>query len=115
MHIFLIGYSFGGVVALAAASKIKNLIGTAFISYPFGFLGDILPNYDLKVPKLFINGRNDDIADYLRLENEFKRFSDEKSMYIIETYHFYFQKERLAGRKILEFITNYDNFIAINS
>ena len=113
--IFLLGYSFGAVVALAAASKIKNLIGTAFISYPFGFLGDILPNYDLKVPKLFINGKNDDIADYLRLKNEFERFSDEKSMSLIETDHFYFQKERFAGGIILEFIRNYNNFTALNS
>jgi len=112
--IFLIGYSFGAVVALAAASKIKNLIGAAFISYPFGFLGDILPNYDLKVPKLFINGKNDDIADYLHLENEFDKFSNEKSMCLIETDHFYFQKERLTGRKILEFIKSYYNFIGLD-
>lgn len=105
-QIFLIGYSFGAVVALAASSKIQNLIGAAFISYPFGFMGKILPNYDLKVPKLFINGKSDKIANYLHLVKEFEKFSDEKSMYLIETDHFYFQNERLAGRKILEFIKN---------
>jgi hypothetical protein len=114
INIFLIGYSFGAVVALAAASKIKNLVGIALISYPFGFMESILPNYELKVPKLFINGKNDNIANYNLLVKEFEKFADEKSMHLVETDHFYNQNERLAGRKILEFIKNYENSFTLN-
>ncbi|MHA1730112.1 MAG: alpha/beta hydrolase [Promethearchaeota archaeon] len=104
-NIFLVGYSFGSVVALAAAEKIKNLIGICLISYPFGFLTEIQPNYGINCPKLFINGKHDSVAPYNRFVEEVKKFLGQKTMYVINNAdHFYGGYEEEVGNKVFAFL-----------
>lgn len=104
--IFICGYSFGAIVALAAIDRIKNKIGACYISYPFG---NKKINYNLNIPTFFINGNKDSIAHHSSLLKEIKTFTGNKIYHIIENAdHFYRGFEELLGQKIFTFIN--DNF-----
>ncbi|MCP4764214.1 MAG: prolyl oligopeptidase family serine peptidase [archaeon] len=104
-RIFLVGYSFGATVTLAAANRIKNAFCVSLISYPFKLLSEIKPNYDLNHPILFINGKKDQIAGIDRFYEEYEKFNTIKSKFVLENVnHFYFRSEEEISSKIFEFL-----------
>ena len=59
--IFIIGYSYGGLVSLAVASDLGEIKGMCLISYPTGFVDHLAPDFNLEIPILLIHGKHDDI------------------------------------------------------
>ncbi|MBN2154757.1 MAG: alpha/beta fold hydrolase [Candidatus Lokiarchaeota archaeon] len=103
--LFLIGYSYGGLICLSSALHIENLTGMSLISYPIGFVPHIQPDYEIDVPLLFLHGKQDDIIPIQNVQQIIHRFHRIEPILIpISTDHFYNGKEKEAGIKIREFI-----------
>ena len=101
----LIGYSFGAIITLGVYKSLNDIDGIILISYPFGFLGKIKPDYELSVPALFIQGDKDEIAGYTTFQKEYKNFSGKKQFYIEKNAdHFYIGHENNIGAAVVEFI-----------
>ena len=104
-RIYLTAYSFGAVVALGAANRIKDLICLSMVAYPFGFLKNIKPDYSLNCPKLFIIGKNDKIGGYDSFSEQYKEFRGPKSYTeLTGADHFYSGYEKKIGRICKEFL-----------
>lgn len=102
--IILIGYSFGAVITQAVANSILNNLCTILIAYPFDFIPEIQPDYDLTRPTLFIQGKFDDISIFNNFERHYSKFKGEKQYKVVESDHFFIGSEHELGKIVLEFI-----------
>ena len=55
-QIYIVGYSYGGLIALSIIEKLENIVGLTLISYPYGFVNHLAPNFSLEYPIQFIHG-----------------------------------------------------------
>jgi len=103
-QLFIVGYSFGGLVSLAASDRLKNIIGMALISYPRGFLDYADPNYNPEFPILLIHGEQDELIPISQIHLLIRNFHMPITLKTIRTDHFYAGKEQLVGEIIRDFV-----------
>lgn len=103
-QIFIVGYSFGGLVSLAASDRLKNIKGMALISYPSGFLDTIEPKYDSGFPILLIHGEQDNLIPISQIHRLIPNFSSPITLKTIPTDHFYAGREKQVGEIIRNFV-----------
>ncbi|MCX5813286.1 MAG: dienelactone hydrolase family protein [Proteobacteria bacterium] len=98
--VVLAGYSFGAWVASRAASSAEDVHALFLVSYPFAFYStEELSQFRKDI--YFIGGEHDDISPINSLLKFYKDLPVlEKSLKIISTDHFYWEKEK----EIEEFI-----------
>jgi len=103
--IILAGYSFGAVISLAVSKEYNLIDSIILISYPFGFIKNISPNYELKISKLFIIGTQDDFVNLDLFKREYAKFTEPKRFSIISNSdHFYIGFEKKIEEIILQFL-----------
>jgi len=102
----LIGYSFGAVVASIASTKtsVKGLVLMSLLKKVNG----LEANINSPCPKLFIHGRYDTIAPYTDFENLYNEAKGNKKKIILETDHFYLEKNVLehVSEEVYKFFTD---------
>lgn len=103
-QIFIVGYSYGGLISLSTAKKIDRIVGMALISYPTGFVKQLMPDFELKFPILFIHGEHDNLIPISRVKNMLPNFLCKTKFESISTDHFYNGKEKQVGTIIKEYI-----------
>jgi alpha/beta superfamily hydrolase len=103
-HILVVGYSYGGLISLAAAPGMKELDGMCLISYPSGFVKHLRPVYTISFPLLFIHGERDSLIPPSRVQKILPNFTCRTSFKLISTDHFYNGKEKQVGFFIQKFI-----------
>lgn len=102
--LFIVGYSFGAILALRIGIEDKDVGGIGCIATPFG-------KYDLKFgemgrkPKFFISSDNDFAASQDEIKEGFKAVSEPKSIEIItDCDHFYRGKEAVIAKKVADYL-----------
>ena len=104
-QIFIIGYSYGGLISLSTARKLKKIVGMTLISYPMGFTEHLTPDYDVNFPILFIHGEHDDVIPQLRVQQSLPSFKNRTKFVSVTTDHFYNGREKEVGIIIGEFLS----------
>ena len=104
LRIYLIGYSYGGLISLSAAKQLENLEGMVLISYPVGFVRHLYPDFSISIPLLFIHGVSDDIIPISRVKEIISNFQSIVKFETISTDHFYDGKEKHVGRITCDFV-----------
>lgn len=104
-QIFIVGYSYGGLVSLSAAKELGEIAGMCLISYPIGFISHIHPDFDVSFPMLFIHGENDDLIPMPRVKKLLPKFKNKNKLVAISTDHFYNGKECRVGVIIRDFVS----------
>ncbi len=104
MEIFIVGYSYGGLIALSTAEKLSNIRGMSLISYPVGFVKHLAPRFSLEFPIHFIHGMSDDIIPIQRVEEILPKFKTKPTMESVPTDHFYNGEEKRIGIAIRDYI-----------
>ncbi len=101
--IFIVGYSFGAVVAMMLSMKSVNIRAFALISTPFGRFDQTLLSDCIK-PKLIICADNDFASSIEAVEKGMLNIPDPKRLEIFENCdHFYIDKEHIIANKVHEF------------
>ena len=101
--IFIVGYSFGAIVAMMLSVENTDVRAFTAISTPFGRLDTTFLN-DCKKPKLFICADNDFASSLEEAERGMLNISEPKILDIkYECDHFYIDKELEIAKKVLEF------------
>ena len=101
--IFIIGYSFGAIVAMMLSVENTDVRAFTAISTPFGRFDTAFLN-DSKKPKLFICADNDFASSLEETERGMLNISEPKILDIkCECDHFYIDKELEIANKVLEF------------
>ncbi len=103
-HAFIAGYSFGAAVGATAAAEMTAIIGYAAIAMPF----DLFPEYARRMnctkPKLFVQGTEDNVADYSRFHVNVKKMSKPIEIREIQgADHFYASESQEAAAHVAEF------------
>jgi hypothetical protein len=118
---FIVGYSFGAIVAMMLSVKNANIRAFASISTPFGRFDTAFLS-DCKQPKLFICADNDFASSLEEVEKGMLNISEPKILDIMyDCDHFYIDKELEIANKVLKFFnlnldeqepldTNYTNW-----
>ncbi len=100
---FIVGYSFGAVVAMMLSVKSVNIRAFALISTPFGRFDPALLVGCIK-PKLIICADNDFASSIEDVEEGMLNIPDPKRLEIFENCdHFYIDKEHIIANKVHEF------------
>ncbi len=73
---FVAAYSFGAAVGAVAAAEMAMVIGYAAIAMPFDLFPEHARRMNCAKPKLFVQGTEDNIADYSRLHVNAKKLSN---------------------------------------
>ncbi len=73
---FIAAYSFGAAVGAVAAAEMAMVIGYAAIAMPFDMFPEHARRMNCKKPKLFVQGTEDNVANYSRLHVNAKKLSD---------------------------------------
>ena len=101
--IFIVGYSFGAIVAMMLSVENADVRAFTAISTPFGRFDTAFLN-DCKKPKLFICADNDFASSLEEVERGMLNISEPKILDIMyECDHFYIDKELEIAKKVLEF------------
>jgi len=101
--IFIVGYSFGAIVAMMLSVENADVRAFTAISTPFGRFDTAFLN-DSKKPKLFICADNDFASSLEEVERGMLNISEPKILDIMyECDHFYIDKELEIAKKVLEF------------
>ncbi len=101
--IFIVGYSFGAVVAMMLSVEIAGISAFASISTPFGRFDTSFLS-DCKKPKLFICADNDFASSLEAVERGMQNISEPNTLDIMsECDHFYIDKELEIAKKVLRF------------
>ncbi len=101
--IFIVGYSFGAVVAMMMSVDNADIRAFASISTPFGRFDTSFLS-DCKKPKLFICADNDFASPLEEVERGMQNISEPKTLDIMsECDHFYIDKELEIAKKVLRF------------
>ena len=100
---FVVGYSFGAVVAMMLSLKNVNVRAFVLISTPFGRFDPALLSDCIK-PKLIICADNDFASSIENVKKGMLNIPDPKGLEIFENCdHFYIDKERIIADKVHEF------------
>ena len=100
---FVVGYSFGAVVAMMLSVKNVNIRAFVLISTPFGRFDPTLLAGCIK-PKLIICADNDFASSIENVKKGMLNIPDPKGLEIFENCdHFYIDKERIIADKVHEF------------
>ncbi len=100
---FVVGYSFGAVVAMMLSVKNVNIRAFVLISTPFGRFDMTLLSECIK-PKLIICADNDFASSIENVKKGMLNIPDPKGLEIFENCdHFYIDKERIIADKVYEF------------
>ncbi len=101
---FIVGYSFGAIVAMMLSVENSNVMAFASISTPFGRFDTSFLS-DCKKPKLFICADNDFASSLEEVEKGVLRISEPKILDIMrDCDHFYIDKEQEIAKKVLRFL-----------
>ncbi len=104
LRVALAGYSFGGGVALGAATRAENLMALALISPAMGD-GDAEGYASLTMPKLIATGEADNFATVERVRGLAGMLPGATEIYIApQTDHFWWGEEMTLGRRVGEFM-----------
>ena len=103
-QIFIIGYSYGGLISLSVVKELGEITGMCLISYPIGFVPHMSPEFDVNFPLLFIHGEHDDVIPISRIKGILPNFKNDIKFIPISTDHFYNGKENQVGTSIREFV-----------
>ncbi len=105
MRVALAGYSFGGGVALGAATRAENLAALALISPAMGDDADAYAG--LTMPKLIATGEADNFATVERVRSLAGMLPGATEIYIApQTDHFWWGEEMNLGRRVGEFMSS---------
>ncbi len=100
---FIVGYSFGAVVAMMLSMKSIKVKAFVSISTPFGRFDPTLLSDCIK-PKLIVCADNDFASSIEAVEKGMLNFPDPKEIEIFENCdHFYIDKEHIIANKVHEF------------
>ena len=100
---FIVGYSFGAVVAMMLSIKNAKIDALASISTPFGRFDPTLLSDCIK-PKLIICADNDFASSIENVKKGMQNIPDPKELEIFENCdHFYIGKEHIIANKVHEF------------
>ncbi len=103
--IFIVGYSFGAIVAMMLSVENADIKAFASISTPFGRFDTSFLS-DCKKPKLFICADNDFASSLEEVEKGMLNISEPKIFDIMrECDHFYIDKELEIANKALRFFS----------
>jgi alpha/beta superfamily hydrolase len=100
----IIGYSYGGLISLAAVHSLQNIKAMVLISYPHGFTPHLGPIYDITFPLLFIHGNMDNIIPPSRVKHILANFKQVPKYEEIGSDHFHNGKEKQIAGIITEFL-----------
>ncbi|MBC8551354.1 MAG: alpha/beta fold hydrolase [Candidatus Brocadiales bacterium] len=105
-HIFIVGYSFGAIVAMMLSVENVDVRAFTAISTPFGrFDTAFLKRF--KKPKLFVCADNDFASSIEEVERGMQNISEPKILDIMyDCDHFYIDKETEIANKVLVFCNN---------
>jgi alpha/beta superfamily hydrolase len=105
--IHLIGYSFGGIMALLAGLELPVVKSISAISTPFIERYDYAFLAELKSPKFFLSGTKDFVLDREIFNQVIKKTAKPVSYLLLEGEdHFFRGKEELVFKKIKEFLND---------
>ncbi len=105
LRVALAGYSFGGGVALGAATRADNLAALALISPAMG--DDAEAYAALTMPKLIATGEADNFATVERVRGLAGMLPGATEIYIApQTDHFWWGEEMNLGRRVGEFLSS---------
>ncbi|MGR3293688.1 MAG: alpha/beta hydrolase, partial [Candidatus Scalindua sp.] len=100
---FIVGYSFGAIVAMTLSVQNAEIVAFASISTPFGRF-DTAFLLDCKKPKLFVCADNDFASSLEEVEKGMLDIAEPKILDIMhDCDHFYIDKEQEIANKVLKF------------
>ena len=104
-HIFICGYSYGAAIGCSAVNYSEKIIGYTAISFPWDFMSSKYKKLSQSAkPKLFIQGNQDDVANYSKFNEHYQSYEAPKSFKIIEgANHFYIGFENQVAELVIEF------------
>lgn len=100
---FIVGYSFGAIVAMLLSVKNVDIRAFASISTPFGRFDTAFLS-DCKMPKMFVCADNDFASSLEEVEKGMLNIAEPKILDIMnDCDHFYIDKELEIANKVLKF------------
>ena len=107
-RIHVVGYSFGAVVGCIVAGRIESAASAVAICTPWKRRYDLSRLHALRVPKLFVNGKDDFVFDRAAFETEFAAMPDPKMHEVLGEDHFFRGEERELAARVTSFIKAID-------
>lgn len=111
--LLVVGYSYGSLIASAAAASIRNLVGLVAVSFPYSVIFALTAFNTswyidklktISQPKLFIMGRNDNFSFLGSYKSFIEKLASTSSVILEDVDHFWFGNEELAVKEIRRFI-----------
>ena len=106
-RILLCGYSYGAAIGCSAVNYSDKIIGFVSIAFPWGFMGIYKQKTHTSKPKLFIQGKRDQVAHFDQFQANYNSYSDPKKSLILDTDHFYWGYEDKVAEEVLKFLNNF--------
>ena len=103
-QIHLVGYSFGGIIAMMIAGELPHISSTTAISLPWisRYTYDFLEN--VRCPKFFISGNNDFTFDTAIYRRVWLKVPEPKAFHLVDGDHFFRKRERELARSVGDFL-----------
>jgi len=100
----LIGYSFGGMIAMMMAGKMPHIGSATAISLPWisRYTYDFLEN--VRCPKFFISGNKDFTFDTAIYRRVWLKVPAPKAFHLIDSDHFFRKRERELAGHVADFL-----------
>lgn len=105
--ILICGYSYGAAIGCSAVNYSDKIIGFVSISFPWGFMGIYKQKSQTSKSKLFIQGKQDQVAHFDQFQENYEFYSDPKKSFILDTDHFYGGYEEQVGMEVLKFLNEF--------
>ena len=105
-NIHLVGYSFGGVIAMILATDFPEIKSATAIAMPwisryyYGFLKNV------RAPQFFITGVRDFAYEKDVFHREWPEIREPKKLYSVENDHFFRKSEEQLARKVINIVEN---------
>jgi alpha/beta superfamily hydrolase len=103
-QIHLIGYSFGGMIAMMMAGELPHIGSATAISFPWipRYTYDFLEN--VRCPKFFISGNKDFTFDTAIYHRVWLKVPAPKAFHLVDSDHFFRKRERELARSVGNFL-----------
>ena len=101
----LVGYSFGGMVAMNAMGRLTGIRSTVLVS-PAIQESDFQKIVDYDKPELIIIGENDDIVSLEPLQEKLVGSTDKKVCVVVRADHFWWGIEEEMAGEVVDFFSN---------